>query len=111
MCTILINNSQDSFIFGMKDYKSFELKIDDATTQQLQLYTDFLDIVKLHNTISVINSPYQDVDINFMVQDTVPLDFIDLDYTTLNPSDKTKFDSFIQMLDSIQITPKAITLP
>ena len=46
-----------------------------------------------------------------MVQDTVPLDFIDLDYTTLNPSDKTKFDSFIQMLDSIQITPKAITLP
>jgi len=64
------------------------------------IYNEFFNFVGSYTTVELINSPYQ-LDCNHVTPNTVELDSIVIDYTTLSVKEKAKIDAAFAVLETV----------
>lgn len=99
---MMMGNTENNInsVFGNTDTKSFNIDINSIDQQQLQIFEDYLLVTGKNTTVSIINSPYNFENLNYVINSGVSLDFIEIDYSLLSPNEKSKIDNFVNFLIS-----------
>jgi hypothetical protein len=88
-------------VFGNVDFKSFYLDLNEATTQQKAICSDFLNIVGGHFSINIINSNYNFDDCNYVLENGIDEEITEVDYSQLTTQDQNKINLFANLLKSL----------
>ena len=89
-------------IFGRTENgESFNFDLNNATLEQQNTCSNFLNVVGKHAGINIINSSYHFLDVNYVISEGVDTDLVEVDYSALSNSDKTKIDDFATLLNSL----------
>lgn len=88
-------------VFGNVDLKSFYLDLDQATTNQQNVCSEFFNLVGGHVMVNIINSQYNFDDCNYVLVDGIDGEIVEIDYAVLSTSDKQKINAFADLLKSL----------
>lgn len=88
-------------VFGNVDFKSFYLDLDQATTNDKNVCTEFFNLVGGHVLVNIINSQYNFDDCNYVLVDGIDEEIVEIDYSVLTTSDKQKINAFADLLKSL----------
>ena len=92
----------NELVFGStNDYKGFSLDIDQATSEQQKICTDFFALVGGHVTVNILNSAHDFEDCAYVVVSGVETDVVDVDYSALSNINKGKINAFANLLNEI----------
>ena len=92
----------NELVFGStNDYKGFSLDIDQATSEQQKICTDFFALVGGHVTVNILNSAHDFEDCAYVVVSGVETDVVDVDYSALSNINKGKINAFANLLKSL----------
>jgi hypothetical protein len=102
--TFFISNNlpeQTNVIMGLvDDVGHFNKRFDELTDEQKKVQIDLINLIGAHATINLIgfNSSF---DCNIVAPISTELDIVDVDFSSLNPSERNIIVKFYQMISEI----------
>lgn len=100
--SVNVSNSENvdkNVVFGTtNDWKSFNLDLNQLSEENKQLYQDFLSIIGLFVTVIIENGPSVIEDCTFITPQEVDIDINQIDFESLDISQKDKIVNFCNLL-------------